>query len=226
MKTNLVKLLLPLGVVLLFQAWMIKNHSIWFAEFPEQLSEQLSFSDQANIIALNAKNEIVWYFSKWIPDSVEKKFYQISIVRRNQNLIGGNTLIDKDVELNSVSAFVMYLPRALQFGLLSPWPRFWTGEGSTPAMTMARKIVGVTTVFFYICLVGLLACVYKFRHKPEFIAVIVICFFGILLYSYTHPNAGTLLRYRYGFYMLLVAFGAANIVEVLLTRFNVSKSNS
>ena len=41
--------------------------------------------------------------------------------------------------------------------------------------------------------------------------------FGILLYSYTHPNIGTLLRYRYGFYTLLVAFGASNIVQTILS---------
>ena len=133
-------------------------------------------------------------------------------------VIGGNTQIDKDVKMESIIDFWMYVPRAFQVGMFSPMPQFWSGEGSSPAMTMARKILGAATLFFYFCLVGLFLGAYRFWRSPAFWAIAVVCLSGILLYSFTHPNVGTLIRYRYGFYMLLVAFGAATIPDGLLSR--------
>lgn len=178
-----------------------------FAEF----SDQNRVTDQV----LNQDNEIVWVFSEWVPDSIERKFYQLSRIRQNIINLGGNSLIDEDVKLLAISDFIIYAPRAFQLGLLGPLPRFWTGEGSSSAMTMARKIVGVTTIFYYICLVGLIKSIQMFRRDPAFLAIIVICIFAIMLYSYTHPNTGAFLRYRYVFYMLLVSFGLAYIVQML-----------
>ena len=221
MKINLIKVLIVLTVVLLLQAWLMTHSKFHFAEFPDQLAELAElaeFPDQLRV------KDIIWNFSRWVPDTIERKFYQISRVRQNTINLGGNTLVDEGIQLVSVSDFIIYAPRALYLGLLSPLPRFWSGEGSTPAMTMARKIVGVITVVFYICLVGFIASIQMFRRNPAFLAIIVICLFGILLYSYTHPNTGTLLRYRYGFYMLLVVFGASNIVQALLSWFNHRKS--
>ena len=223
MKINLVKVSIVLVALLLFQWWLMSYSVVPFAEFSDQnrVTDQISNQDQ---IVLKKTNEVIWYFSRWVPDSIERKFYQISIVRRNSINLGGNTLIDEEIQLLSVTDFITYAPRALQLGLLSPFPRFWSGEGSTQAMTMARKIVGATTILFYICLVGLIMSIKMFRRNPAFLAIIVICIFGILLYSYTHPNTGTLLRYRYGFYMLLVAFGASNIVQTILSRLTHRKS--
>ena len=69
---------------------------------------------------------------------------------------GGNSIVDGDVTFNSAGDFVTYFPRALQLGMLSPLPELWRGRRSTPATTMARKIMGGATLVFYFCLFGLL----------------------------------------------------------------------
>jgi len=198
--------------LLIFQGWLIKYYAIEFPGFPV---EKLDASKDSASWARPA-----WIHSPWIPDVIEEKLYQISAVRKGAVLNGGNTLVDADVSLNSVAAFVMYFPRALQLGLLSPLPEFWQGEASSPAMTMARKVVGAVTVVFYGSLVGLLFSMLSFRKRLGFWVIFTYCLIGILVYAYTYPNIGTLLRYRYGFYMLLISFGTATIAEYMYSRIN------
>ena len=187
------------------------NYSVVpFSEFSDH-----GFSNDQ--VVMIKSNEVLWNFSDWSSYSIERKFYQLAIVRRGIINLGGTSLIDQDVQLKSISDFIVYTPRAFQLGFLGPLPRFWSGEASDTANTMARKIVGVFTIFYYICLVGLIKSIQMFRRKPAFLAIIVICIVAIMLYSYTHPNTGALLRYRYGFHMLLVSFGLAHIVQRLQT---------
>lgn len=154
-----------------------------------------------------------WGRTPWLPEFFEIKLYQISVVRLGVILTGGNTVVDADVVLNSADAFMSYLPRALQVGLLSPLPDLWQGTGSTPAMTLARRIMGVVTVIFYCCLLGTLTSLFSHRKDPVAWIMVTYCLLGIVVFTYSYPNIGTLLRFRYGFYMVFISFGAAAIME-------------
>lgn len=217
-------LIVPLAIgLLLFQGWLAKYHTDGFVPFPQETAELLwkkarAGGAKAGEAEAKAKAEeagvILWSRTQWIPEPVEQKLHQISVLRRGVVLTGGNTVVDGDVVLDSTGAFVAYLPRALQLGMLSPLPELWRGEGSTPAMTMARKIMGVAAFVFYFCLLGLLAGIVFYRKKPVVWIILMFCLIGILVFTYVYPSVGTLLRLRYGFYMLLIAFGAANIAEL------------
>lgn len=218
-------------IILLFQGWLMGYHSVETTELPGDNDGQRS---RTIPISIKSKSVItpsapmlmptvntvevenpLWVRTIGVPKIIEKKLYQISSVRQGVIATGGNTVVDREVRLNSVGAFGAYLPRALQLGLLSPLPVFWSGEGSTPLMTIARKVVGGITIFFYVCLLGALAGIVRFWRNHEAWIVILFSFLGILVFAYTYPNVGTLLRFRYGFYMLLVAFGAATIIDAL-----------
>tara|TARA_B100001142_G_scaffold329857_1_gene394757 strand:+ start:203 stop:895 length:693 start_codon:yes stop_codon:yes gene_type:complete len=213
MKSNPVKFFLLLIPLLLFQGWLMVYHqeSMIFAELPVELPADVVIND-------GGKNN-VWTYTKWIPHSLERKFFQISQIRRGSIHTGGKTLIDEHVELKSITEFIMYLPRALQVGLLSPFPEFWSGEGSTSANTMGRKIVGVVTFAFYFILIGFLYALFVYRKSALFWTMLLFCLVGILLYSYTSANTGTIVRTRYGFYMLFVSFGCAHLVQLLQSYF-------
>ena len=207
----------------MFQGWLEKYHAIEYAELPQERTEVVvsagtgyagTEGGEVKKTEEQKGGEQVWNRTPWIPEIIEKKFYQISALRRGAVSIRGNTIVDANVELNSVKAFVVYFPRALQLGLLSPLPELWRGKGSTPAMTMARKVMGVVTLVFYVCLIGLLVGIVTFRKNFGFWIIVMYCLFGILVYAYTYPNVGTLLRYRYGFYMALISFGSACIAEM------------
>lgn len=210
--------MLAILCLLLFQGWLAKYHASDLAELPTERVETTVFSKDgvgaAGVGATSAPpSNQLWVRTQWMPEAFERKFYQLSVARRGAISNGGNTLIDANVQFNSAKDFLMYLPRALQVGLLSPLPEFWGGKGSTPAMALARKVVGVVTGVFYICLIGLLAGLFFFRRSLGFWIVLVFCLFGILVYAFTYPNVGALMRFRYGFYMPLISFGAAVIAE-------------
>ncbi len=218
-------LIVPFAIgLLLFQGWLVKYHTDGFATFSQEIVEfpQEKAGAGAGKVGAGAgkvgvaagKTGVIWDHAKWLPEFVEKKLYQVSVVRHGAVSTGGNSVVDGDVVLNSAGAFVAYLPRALQLGMLSPLPDLWGGEGSTPAMTMAKKVMGITTFVFYFCLLGLLAGIVLNRKKPMAWIILMFCLLGILVFTYAYPNVGTLLRFRYGFYMLLIAFGAANIAEL------------
>lgn len=200
----------------MFQTWVatIKTGQMIFGDFPKVGKGGVVF-DKDNVKLVNDRiGTTVWEYSRWVPDSVEKKFYIISQIRGGSIHSGGNTLIDKKY-LTSVNEFIFYLPRAFQIGLFSPFPQFWSGEGTTPAMTMARKIVGIATLFFYFCFFCLCGAIISHRKNTFFCMTLVFCIVGILLYSYVSVNTGTIMRTRYGFYMLFVSFGFAHLVQLL-----------
>lgn len=219
--------------LLLLQGWLVKYHGAGIAELPTVTAEapressepirkaaELPREASEPLLVSDEKSEVgtkKWVPTEWLPKLVEQKLYYLSVARKGAIGTGGHTVVDGDVPLNSAPAFVAYFPRALQLGLLSPLPGLWWGQASTPVMTLARKIVGVTTLFFYFCLLGLLFGMVSYRKNQVARLIFLFCFLGILVFTYTYPNIGTLLRFRYGFYMLLIAFGAANIAEMALS---------
>ena len=156
--------------------------------------------------------------SDWLPWAFEKHVYQIAMIRANSLTLGGNTLVDASYRFDSLMSFLSYFPRALQIGLLSPLPNLWVGQGSTPAMTAARKIMGPVTVVFYFSLVGAIMGVYFLRKRPSFWITYLNLLLGILVFAVITPNVGTIIRYRYGFYMLLVAIGVAVWCEICMKK--------
>ena len=191
--------------LLSFQGRLMVSHGVKYADLPVVNSSK------------EMRIEVAWVRTWWIPEALEGKLYELSERRRLViECCGGNTVVDSEVQLNSAKDFWMYLPRAIQVGLLSPMPGLWGGEGRTPAMTLARRIVGVMACLFYVCLAGLFTGLFLFRGSLSLWIILVFCLLGILIYTFTYPNVGTLMRYRYGFYMTLISFGAAVVLEQVL----------
>ncbi len=161
-----------------------------------------------------------WRESPLVLDLIERKLYTISIMRNGAVNTGGFTVIDSGVRLDSVGAFVSYLPRALFVGIFSPFPSIWWSEASTPVMTIARKIIGVLTSAFYVCIGFAIIGFLRYRRNSTTLLIFSFSILGILVFTYTYPNIGTLLRFRYCFYMLIVAFGVSTLYDYLTRRYN------
>lgn len=208
---RLILLVMMLVSVVAFQIWLVRFHTPYE---PINIPAKVSDTGDSETAAF------VWQRSSWLPDAVEGRFYRIAGARQGAISQGGNTLVDADRSLNSVAAFVGYVPRAFQLGILSPFPELWGGQGSTPAMTIARKVMGGVTLVFYACLLGVMIGLTRMARNPSLWVMIGACLLGILVYAITYPNVGTLMRYRYGFYMLLIGFGTAWWCGLWLGRAN------
>jgi len=193
--------------IVAFQVWLVKFHMPYE---PIEIPESVSATESVESLPF------YWKRTSWLPEIIEGRFYFIAIAREGAKSQGGNTLVDAKWRLDSTGAMLGYLPRALQLGLFSPCPELWGGMASTPAMTIARKLVGGVTLFFYVCLIGLGMGLWQLRRNMLLWVMIGVCLIGILIYALTYPNIGTLMRYRYGFYMLLVSFGLASWCELWL----------
>jgi len=201
--------------VVAFQVWLVKFHTPYE---PIQIPESISAASVNASESVESSPPLIWRRTSWLPEIIEGRFYRIAIAREGAKSQGGNTLVDAKWRLDSTGAMLGYVPRALQIGLFSPFPELWGGIASTPAMTMARKVVCGVTLFFYVCLFGLGIGLWQLRRNMLLWVMIGVCLIGILNYALTYPNIGTLMRYRYGFYMLLVGFGLASWCELWLRR--------
>ena len=157
----------------------------------------------------------LWSRSEWLPLFMESRFLQIATSRRNSIDLKGGTAIDHDQQFTSAGAVIEYIPRALFVGLFSPFPEHWGGEGSTPALTLGRRVVGVLTFLSYPCLAGVLILLCRKKEYGLWV-LIFFCMFQILILALAFANVGTIMRYRFGFHNLLVALGFAMLFCVWL----------
>ncbi|WP_447968602.1 hypothetical protein [Nitrospira sp. M1] len=223
----------------LFQVWLMKHYGYNFTNLPPDESlikieepRNGSYSDNRDDakdweVTEASANGLIWSWKRtsWLPYEIEAKFYQMARARQGFSSAGGNTVVDTNVSLDSAGAFFNYFPRALQLGLLSPLPELWQGVGSTPAMTLARKITGIVTLVFYMCLMSGLIGIILYRRVPLLWIILFFSLLGIVVLAYICPNIGTLLRLRAGFYMLFITFGAANLVEMVSVWLRKSQRN-
>ncbi len=152
-----------------------------------------------------------WQPSGWLPAPLEARLFTLASIRRGFLAYYPHAAsnIDADVAFWSVGDFVAYLPRALQIGLLAPFPSHWIGQGHLEATTFQRRVTGVEMVGVYLALACLPCAVGRWRRRPELWLLLGLCLGMILIYALVTPNVGSLHRARYGPLMVLVALGVA-----------------
>lgn len=159
-----------------------------------------------------------WRRSEWLPVWIENKFLQIAVLREGYLTTPGykdaGSMIDTDVHLTSATDVVRYLPRAVQIGLLSPFPADWTNAGKSLGGSIMRRIAGLETVLVYCALAFFPSALWRWRFKVEMWLSILYGLVLTVLYAYSTPNLGSLYRQRYGFLMLLVSVGISYAASV------------
>ncbi|MES2945109.1 MAG: hypothetical protein V4772_19765 [Pseudomonadota bacterium] len=126
--------------------------------------------------------------------------------------------MDTDFVPGTVCNLVEYLPRALQIGLLAPFPAQWMADGSIAASTVMRRVISAEMLAVYACLLLLPVAMWTFRRKPEFWFVLGFLTLLTVIHVYLVPNLGTLHRMRYGFLTGIVGLAVAGGVQWLSQR--------
>jgi hypothetical protein len=150
-----------------------------------------------------------WQPSAWLPAPIEARLFTLASIRRGflESYTGAASNIDAAVAFWSAGDFVAYLPRALQIGLLAPFPAHWIGQGHLEATTFQRRVTGVEMVGVYLALACLPCAMWRWRRRSELWLLLGLCLGMILIYALATPNVGSLHRARYGPLMVLVALG-------------------
>lgn len=198
----------------------------------DQQSTVVDDSSQQNVTApaadltFNNPGPEAWRKSTILPSTLDETLYRMAVLRERYlaHKPWASSNIDLEVRFSSASDALRYLPRALQVGLLAPFPQAWFADGSTPVTTMMRKVSAGEMIIIYISLLGLLAGLWFWRCRIKFYLAVIFAVCMVLTYSLVVSNVGTLHRMRYGFMMILVALGIAALQQIWESRISVNKA--
>jgi hypothetical protein len=122
--------------------------------------------------------------------------------------------IDRNVEYKDLRGALLYLPRAAEIGLWAPFPRTWIGAGKSVGRA-GRLLSGAETLLMYLCeLLALLGVWRAPRRLPGWL-LLLITTFGVSALGLVVSNIGTLYRFRYLFWMLLIILGAKGLAGIV-----------
>ena len=159
-----------------------------------------------------------------LPNFLEKRLRAMAgqrclmflILNTQDNPTTLSSIVDTD-ELPSGSLDALhYFPRAAQLGIFSPFPSSWMYVFDVRP-SFFYTIVPLETIVLYVGLVGLLCWLLKTGSwtilTPVFISLTAMTIFG-----YAIPFIGSLYRYRYPFWMLMICIGVAATYEVVRSK--------
>lgn len=127
--------------------------------------------------------------------------------------------IDVDVRIDSLTDLFLYVPRALQVGLLAPFPPMWSSDGVSPGSGLMRFIAGVEMMISYVLLIGVGLLWFGLQgNRSALTAAILMATVLILVLAVVICNVGTLYRMRYGSWQLLNGLGVLGWGGVLRSR--------
>jgi hypothetical protein len=148
----------------------------------------------------------------WIENKILGFVLSIDYSRQGFSDPAGSN-IDTQVRLDSIGSLLAYLPRALQIGVLAPFPNSWLSSSSHPGGAIMRTVSAFEMAVSYVLLVGLIFGLLRQKWRnPVLWIVLYLTLFFILLQALAIPNVGALYRMRYGAWQLLNALGVIGFV--------------
>jgi len=158
-----------------------------------------------------------WESSSLLPSFIDRRFYLIAKARLGYLYESqkGYSNIDDHLEFLNAGQMIVYLPRALQILLFSPFPNQWGSHGTSPSASIFRRVGGVETLFRYLLFPFFLVAIAAWYHRAELWLILSFCLTIMMVQSYIVVNMGTLYRMRYGFIMTLVALSMLGLGKSL-----------
>jgi putative peptidoglycan lipid II flippase len=156
-----------------------------------------------------------WQATTWLPGLLDSRLRALAVAREGmQSSPHAASDVDREITLRSAGEIVAYVPRALQIGLLAPFPQQWLEPGSREANTWMRRLTGFEMVGVYLGLAFVPYSLWVWRRDPALWVVLVFTGSLLLVHALAIPNVGTLHRMRYPYLMTLVALGLASVGTV------------
>lgn len=128
---------------------------------------------------------------------------------------GAGSNLDAEVELRTAGDVVKYLPRALQLGLLAPFPPMWFTPGTKVGLT-GRLVIGAEMLGLYAMLVLTVITLVRDHGRLVVWFLFVTSALACTILALVVVNAGALYRLRYPYFIPIVLLGIRGI-EVLMT---------
>lgn len=125
--------------------------------------------------------------------------------------------IDTHVEFRSFTDILIYLPRAMAIGLFAPFPNMWFERGTQTGME-GRLLSGLETLLIYLVEALAAYALWMRRGLAQAWLLMLMALAGMLALGLVVPNMAALYRMRYGFWLLLIIFGAEGLRQISLRK--------
>jgi hypothetical protein len=110
--------------------------------------------------------------------------------------IQGGSYVNVNQDYVNFDALISYLPKAMYYGLLSPFPTIFYKSGDETGR-IGNILAGIETLIFYILLIGFFYMLFKDPIQIAPISIVIIfSIVVIVLLGYVVPNLGALYRLR------------------------------
>ena len=138
----------------------------------------------------------------------------------NQN---SKSIIDGSKEFRNFKDVLMYIPRAIQIGFLSPFPHNWVETGKHVGL-IGRIISGAEMLIWYTVLIGFFYVLMSNIVVIHPLApIVLVSIFIVVLLGYSVPNMGAIFRMRQGYMIPIYIYGmyGIQIIYIKLIAANV-----
>jgi 4-amino-4-deoxy-L-arabinose transferase-like glycosyltransferase len=119
--------------------------------------------------------------------------------------------IRSDVQFQSVSDVIRFIPSAVVVGFLAPFPRMWFEAGSYGIA--GRLLTGAETLVMYFLYVAVGICLWKERRRLAMWLIFLTATAGLIGLGLVVVNAGALYRIRYVFWIMLIVIAAQGVID-------------
>ncbi|MDT8878303.1 hypothetical protein RSO68_02335 [Halomonas saccharevitans] len=187
-----------------------------FDAFDGELREESSSQGQAIAKEVQQRG---WQASIWLPSAVDDSLRRLAGARDHflRGYSDGRSAVDTDVHYRDVGDILLYTPRALQIGLLSPFPAQWLPHPEAPPVrNLYRTLAGVEMSVIYLTFPFLVYAAWCWWRRPAFWLLLVPSLAWVMVYAYSVPVVGALVRYRFPGYIMLLALAVAGLCQAVL----------
>lgn len=121
--------------------------------------------------------------------------------------------IDRNVEFKNLKSLILYLPRAFAIGFFAPFPDAWLGTGKSVGGA-GRLLSGAETLAMYLCELLVLVGIWRRPRCLSAWLLLLIAAFGVTVLGLVVSNIGTLYRFRYLFWILLIILAVKSLGDI------------
>lgn len=146
-----------------------------------------------------------WKKSNYIPEKLEH--YIETAARTRKHMINfdiqvnaGSTM-NADIAPENINEVIMFLPKALQNSMLAPYPADWFVDKSAIKLLVTGEMM-----IYYLLFPGLFFLL-RYSRKPAVWLTLYFALSFMLILGFTIPNLGTLYRYRFAYFSIILMLG-------------------
>ncbi|PUE31185.1 hypothetical protein B9Z35_09180 [Limnohabitans sp. Jir61] len=183
-------------------------------------SMQSHKSEKIYVQCLSFIDASVWHDAEFMPSIVNKKIKALmanrclifSTLEGQRNLATIYSFTDTNIFPKTTIEGLEYIPRGALIGVFSPWPDHWFYNFKNE-ISLFYTIVPFEALFFYMGMIALILWGGRKRDAliiiPVGLSVSMMAVYGVAV-----PYLGALYRYRYTWWMLILCFGFAALIDL------------